>query len=128
MGYRSNKASWTGSLLAFILSQEAELRPRPLGIFPTRGDSATKKRSNPGTQHPVSWISQRPVLSREHLGCRSNIASWTGFLRAFIISQQVDLSSRPLCNFSARGELSCREGSDQWDSGESWSPRSADRG
>jgi hypothetical protein len=30
---RSNRASWAGSLQAFILIQEAELRPRPLGTF-----------------------------------------------------------------------------------------------
>jgi hypothetical protein len=32
-GHRSNRASWKGSLLTFILSQEAELRPSPLGTF-----------------------------------------------------------------------------------------------
>jgi hypothetical protein len=35
---RSNRASWSGSLQAFFLSQEAELRPRPLGTFIDRGE------------------------------------------------------------------------------------------
>ena len=46
MGDRSNRALWTGSLRAFILSQEAELRPRPLGIFPTRGELTYRESSN----------------------------------------------------------------------------------
>jgi hypothetical protein len=50
MGGRNNRASWTGSLLTFILSQKAELRPRPLGIFPTRGKLASKEGSDPRTQ------------------------------------------------------------------------------
>jgi hypothetical protein len=43
-------------------------------------------------------------------------------------NQEVDLSSRLLCTFPAGGELACREFSDHWDSGENWTPRSADRG
>jgi hypothetical protein len=38
----------------------------------------------------------------------------------------VDLSSRLLVTFPARGELSCRECSDHWDPGESRTPSSAD--
>ena len=91
MGSRSNRASWTGSLQAFILSQEAELRPRPLGTFLARGELASREGSDPR-------------------------------------NQEVDLSSRLLCTFPARGELACRECSDHWDSGESWTPRTADRG
>ena len=91
MGSRSNRASWTGSLQAFILIQEAELRPRPLGTFPARGESASREGSDSRTQ-------------------------------------ELDLSSRSLCTFPARGELACRVCSDHWDSGKSWSPRSADRG
>jgi hypothetical protein len=90
MGSRSNRASWTGSLWAFIFRQETALRPRPLGTFPARRVPASREGSDPRTQ-------------------------------------EVDLSSRILCTFPARGELACRECSDHWDSGESWSPRSADR-
>ena len=43
MGFRGNRASWTGSLQAFILSQKAELRPRPLHTFPSRGESASQR-------------------------------------------------------------------------------------
>ena len=91
MGGRSNRASWTGSIWAFILSQETELRHRPLGTFPARGELASREGSDPRTQ-------------------------------------EVELSSRLLGTFPARGELACRECSDHWDSGESWTPRSADRG
>jgi hypothetical protein len=47
---------------------------------------------------------------------------------AFIFCQEAGLNTRPLCNFPARGELVCREYSDHWDSGESWTSRTADRG
>ena len=50
MGGRSNRASWTGSLPAFILSQEAELRPRSLGTFLTRGESPYREDSDVRTQ------------------------------------------------------------------------------
>ena len=50
MGGRSHRASCTGSLWAFILSQEAELRPRTLGTFFARGESATRDDSDPRTQ------------------------------------------------------------------------------
>ena len=50
MGDRSNRASWTGSLWAFILSQEAELRPRPLGTTLARGELASRECSDLETQ------------------------------------------------------------------------------
>ena len=91
MGDRSNRASWTGTLQAIILSQEAELRPRPLGTFLARGESAYREGSDPRTQ-------------------------------------EVDQSSRLLDTYPARGKLACRECSDNRNSGESWTPRTADRG
>jgi hypothetical protein len=80
-----------GPCSAFILSKEAELRPRPLGTFLVRGESAYREGSDSRTQ-------------------------------------EVDQSSRLLDTCSARGELACRECTDDWNSGESWTPRSADRG
>jgi hypothetical protein len=74
-----------------MFRQEAELRPRVLGTFLARGESAYREGSDP-----------RP--------------------------QEVDLSSRYLDNCPIRGELACRECLDHWASGESWIPRSADRG
>ena len=50
MGSRSNRASWTGSLQAFILSQETELRPRTLDTFPARGELASREGSDPRNQ------------------------------------------------------------------------------
>jgi hypothetical protein len=93
----------------------------------------------------------------EHVGTRSNRVSWTGSRPAFTIIQEAELKSRPLGTFldreelayregfdprtqevdqssrlldtcPSRGELACRECSDHWDSGETWTPRSADRG
>ena len=90
VGDRSNRTSWTGSLQAFILSKEAELRLRPLGTFLARGESAYREGSDPRTQ-------------------------------------EVDQSFRHLDTCTASGELACRECSDHWDSGESWTTRSADR-
>ena len=43
-------------------------------------------------------------------------------------TQEVDRSSRLLDTCPARGELACRECSDHYDSGESWTPRTSDRG
>jgi hypothetical protein len=50
MGSRSNRATWTGSLQAFIVSQKADLRPRPLGTFLARGESASREGSDPVTK------------------------------------------------------------------------------
>ena len=91
MGSRSNRASWTGSLHAFFLSQKTELRPRQMDTFTARQELASKEGYHPR-------------------------------------NQEVGLSSRLLCTFPARGELDYRECSDHCESGESWSPRSADRG
>jgi hypothetical protein len=43
VGGRSNRTSWRGSLWAFILSQDGELRPRPLGTLLARGESASRR-------------------------------------------------------------------------------------
>ena len=66
-----------------ILSQEAELRPRSLGIFLARGELAYMDDSDP-------------------------------------ICQDVDQSPTLLDTCPARGELACREYSEDWNSGESW--------
>jgi hypothetical protein len=50
VGGRSNRAYWTGSLQEFILSKEAELRPRPLGTFLARGESVSREGSDSRTQ------------------------------------------------------------------------------
>ena len=50
MGSRSNRASWTGSLRAFFLNQDMELRPRTQGTFLARGESAYREGSDPRTQ------------------------------------------------------------------------------
>jgi hypothetical protein len=76
----------------------------------------------------VSRVSQRPVHAGEYVGHRSNRASWTGAFQAFILRQEAELRPRPLHTFPDRGELTCRECSNHWVSGESWTPRSADRG
>jgi hypothetical protein len=91
VGDRSNRASWSGFLQTFILSQEAELRPRPLGTFLAKGELAYREGSDSRTQ-------------------------------------EMDQSSRLLDTCPVRGELACRECYDHWESGESWTPRSADRG
>jgi hypothetical protein len=49
-GSRSNRVSWTGSHHSYIVSQEAELRPRPLVTSPARVESACRKGSYLGTQ------------------------------------------------------------------------------
>ena len=111
-GCRSNLASWTGSLRAFIFSQEGELRPRPLHPFPARGELASREGSGPGIRrecHLVSLVPQRPVCTGEHVGCRSNIASWTVSLQAFIFSQEAELRPRPLFTFLTSRELASRE-------------------
>jgi hypothetical protein len=56
----------------------------------------------------------RPVYTGEHVRSRSNRASWTGFLLAFILSQKAELRSRRLSTFLARGESISREGSVPW--------------
>jgi hypothetical protein len=83
VGCRSNRASWAGPFWDFIFSHEAELRPRPLHIFPTSGESACREGSDHWFRwevHLVSWVPQRPLCTAESAGCRNNIASWTGSL------------------------------------------------
>jgi hypothetical protein len=127
--------------------QQSFLDRAPSGLHPQPGGRAETQTSRhlphqrtisppgraltPGLRwdhHLLTQVSQRTVCTREHVDRRNNRASWTGFLRAFIFSQEVDLSSRPLCTFPVRGELACRECADHWDSGESWTPRTSDRG
>ena len=91
MGDRNNRAPWSGSIPAFIVRQEAELRPRTLGTFLARGESSYRESSDPRTQ-------------------------------------EVDQSSRLLDICPKRGEFAYTECFDHWNSGESWAPRSADRG
>jgi hypothetical protein len=50
MGSKRNRASWRGSLRAFILSQETELRPRHLDTFLARGEIASREGSDPRNQ------------------------------------------------------------------------------
>jgi hypothetical protein len=54
VGSRSNRGSWTGSFWASILSQETELRPRPLDTFPARGELASREGSDPRNQVDLS--------------------------------------------------------------------------
>jgi hypothetical protein len=77
VGDRSNRASWTGSLQSFNLSQEAELRPRNLGTFLARGESAYREGSNPRTQEvnqSYRFLDTRPA--RGDLACRECSDHW----------------------------------------------------
>ena len=103
-GCRSKRASQKGSFRAFICSQEAELSPRLLCTFPARGESASREGSDPRTQVRLPSCIQgslRDQSTWRAAGCRSNRATFL----AFIFSQDVELGSRPLCTFPARGEL-----------------------
>jgi hypothetical protein len=77
MGGRSNRASWTGSLQAFILSQEAELRPRPLGTFLTRGELAHREGSDNRTQEVDQSSRLLDIFpARGELACREYSDHW----------------------------------------------------
>jgi hypothetical protein len=52
------------------------------------------------------------MITGEHVGDRSNRASWSGSPQVFILSQEVELRLRPLGTFLARRESAYREGSD----------------
>jgi hypothetical protein len=111
VGWRNNRDSWTGVLWAFILSQEAKLRPRSSHTFPTRGESASREGSDPETHVRLpSYILglSETTTHRRVCGPQKNRASWTGSFQAFIFSQEAELSVRPLSTFPARGELHCR--------------------
>jgi hypothetical protein len=77
LGNRSNRASWTGSPQAFILSQEEKLRPRPVGTFLTRGESAYREGSDPRTQE-VDQSSRilDTCPARGKLACRECSDQW----------------------------------------------------
>ena len=78
MGNRSNRASWSGSCWAFILRQEAKLRPRPLGTFLARGESTYRESSDPRTQDvdqaPDFWT---PALKEDSLLAESALTTGT---------------------------------------------------
>jgi hypothetical protein len=126
--HRSNRASYIGSLQAFIFSKRQswdqelwetslseESRPPGRALIPElRWDF-----------HVVSQVTQTS-LHRRALGLQNN--SLLDRVPSGIHLQPGELSSRPLYTFPARGELACRECSNHWDSGESWTSRSADRG
>jgi hypothetical protein len=75
VGGRSNIASWTGSLQAFILSQEAKLRLRPLGTFLARGESTGRATGRALTPELRRWIRApefwAPALQEESLPAES---------------------------------------------------------
>jgi hypothetical protein len=76
MGGRSNRASWTGSIWAFILSQETELRHRPLGTFPARGELASREGSDLKTQEvDLSSRFLAPSLQEESLPAESALTT-----------------------------------------------------
>jgi hypothetical protein len=50
VGGRSKKASWIGSLRAFILNQKTELKSRPLGTLQARGEWTSREVSDPRTK------------------------------------------------------------------------------
>jgi hypothetical protein len=70
---RSNRASWTGFCRAFILTQEAELRPRPLCTFLARGKSVYREGSDPRTQE----VDQSSRLQEESLPVKSALTTGT---------------------------------------------------
>jgi hypothetical protein len=78
MDNRSNRASWSGSTQAFILSQEAELRHRTLGIFLDIGELAYREGSDPELRRWVSasdcWT---PALKEESLPAESVLTTGT---------------------------------------------------
>jgi hypothetical protein len=82
VGYRRNRAFWTVSLQVFILSQKAELRPRPLGTFLARGELASRDGSDPGTQE-VDMTSRllETFPARGEITCKECSDHWdSGYL------------------------------------------------
>ena len=77
MGTSSNRASWTGSLQIFILSQEAELRPRTLDTFPARGELDSRKVSDLRNQE-VDLDSRLLCVfpAKGELACRECSDTW----------------------------------------------------
>jgi hypothetical protein len=57
------KRSWTGSLRAFVFSQQAELRPRLLSLSLTRGESASREGSDPQVRVPscIPCLSEKDI-------------------------------------------------------------------
>jgi hypothetical protein len=71
-----------------------------------------KFRRNSGTFPARGEVSARPGrLLLEHLQEPSSFPdpSKTSLFQAFIFCQEASPNNRYLCNFSARGELACRE-------------------
>jgi hypothetical protein len=75
---KSNRDSWSGALRAFILQEEEELRPRPLGTFIARGELASRKDSAPGPRRGI-WAPEfwSPSLQEEGLPAQSALTTGT---------------------------------------------------
>ena len=66
-----------GPCSAFILSKEAELRPRPLGTFLARGESASREGSDPRTQEvDLSSRLLDTFPARGEIACREYSDQW----------------------------------------------------
>jgi hypothetical protein len=78
----------------------------------------------PSGLHPQSG-GRAETQTAGHLPCQKRVSLQGGLWPQ---NQEEDQSSRLLDTCPVRGELACRECSDHWDSGVSWTPRSADRG
>jgi hypothetical protein len=121
-GHRSNRASWLRVPLGLHphpgVRAETQIsghlpRQRRVGLL---GGHLPQYSGKMTILYPWSLIDQS--MQESMWGHRSNRASWTRSLRAFVFSQEVELSSRPLFIFPARGEIVCREYSDHRDWGE----------
>jgi hypothetical protein len=77
VGDRSNRASWSGSHQAFILSQNVELRPRSLGTFLARGELAYRESSDHRTQE-VDQSSRLLDIALKEESLPANSALTTG--------------------------------------------------
>jgi hypothetical protein len=71
-------------------------------------------------------LSQKADLRPRSLGTVPTIGESASRESSDSGTQEVDLNYRLLCTFPARRDLACRQCSNNWDSGESWTPRSAD--
>jgi hypothetical protein len=109
----SQQSPEISTLRLFELHLSLSYESRVLVPMTSVGDTYFSEHLNISTTDLVSQVSQRPVCTRENAGHRSNRASWTGSLRAFILSQEAEQSTRILLpTFPSRGELVSREGSD----------------
>jgi hypothetical protein len=128
--YRSYTAAGTGRSNTASGTDPISGSRHP-GTFPDRGEETTWEGSdwrNRWGIHLVSRVPLRPVCAGELADCKGSTCSGKGPVLGHNLQPEVRSEHQTYAGLPCKRELTWREYSDYWDSGESWTLRTAERG